>query len=101
MIIYYDLAKLNHGLILNGEVVRNSGFDIDFDANSVRIDYLIRSNLINLKELFDEFIVSSDFDIKKVEMLTALIYLNISPLYEGDYSRFLFFLGLFKLQQLS
>lgn len=99
--IYYDLAKLNHGLILNGEVVRNSGFDIDFDANSVRIDYLIRSNLINLKELFDEFIVSSDFDIKKVEMLTALIYLNISPLYEGDYSRFLFFLGLFKLQQLS
>jgi NDP-sugar pyrophosphorylase family protein len=99
--IYYDLAKLNHGLILNGEIVRNNNFDIQINNNSVKLEYLVRSNLIDLKELFDRFIVSSDFDIKRVELLTALIYLNISPLYEGDYSKFLFFLGLNKLQQLS
>ncbi len=99
--MYYDLAKLNHGLILNGKIVRSNGFNIEIDGDFVKIDHLIRNNLMSLKKLFDNFIITSGFDIGKVNLLTALIYLNISPLYEGDYSKFLFFLGLHKLQELS
>ena len=99
--MYYDLAKLNHGLILSGEVVRNKGFSVNFKDNEYQIDFFIKSNLFELKNMLEDFANKQSYDLNKINILTSLIYLNISPLYEGEYSKFLFLLGLLKLQQLS
>lgn len=99
--LYYDLAKLNHGLILSGDVVRSKGFSVNFKDNEYQIDFLIKSNLFELKYMLEDFANKHSYDLNKINILTSLIYLNISPLYEGEYSKFLFLLGLLKLQQLS
>ena len=51
--------------------------------------------------MLEDFANKQSYDLNKINILTSLIYLNISPLYEGEYSKFLFLLGLLKLQQLS
>ena len=99
--LYYDLAKLNHGLILSGEVIRSKGFSVNFKDNEYQIDFFIKSNLFELKNMLEDFANKQSYDLNKINILTSLIYLNISPLYEGEYSKFLFLLGLLKLQQLS
>ena len=51
--------------------------------------------------MLEDFANKQSYDLNKINILTPLIYLNISPLYEGEYPKFLFLLGLLKLQQLS
>ena len=75
---------------IKGEILLISQFTLCADTKKGNRPSFIKAMEPNgAKKLFDRFIVSSDFDIKRVELLTALIYLNISPLYEGDYSKFL------------
>ena len=98
--IYYDLAKLNHALLVSGSIVRGNHYSFSMDKDAINIDFYIKSNLNNLKILFDKFIKQEGYDLFKIDLLTALIYINIAPLYNGEYSKFLFSLGTLQLQQL-
>ena len=48
-------------------------------------------------EDYNQFIKEHKYDIKKINILVALIWLNMSPLYEGKLSEFLFYFGKFHL----
>ncbi|MEK7148270.1 MAG: hypothetical protein AAB758_03145 [Patescibacteria group bacterium] len=95
--LYYDLAKLYHALIVSNEVIRNKQYSIEVSKTEVSLNYLIKSNLLEFKDILDDFIVKNGYDLKKVKILTALIYLNIAPLYDGPYNEFLYYLGQEKL----
>lgn len=98
--VYYDLAKLDHALLVAGKNIRVGNFSCDLKPNKVQINFLIDNSLYEYRNLLDKFINYNDYNIKKVKVLSSLIYLNIAPLYEGDYSKFLYFLGQYKLNQL-
>ena len=91
--IYYDFAKLHHALIVNHDVIRNNQFEIRRDRGSVRYDIMIKNNLLDYKSIFEEFIKKEGFDLNKLRILTALIFLNIAPLHHYPYNEFLFYLG--------
>jgi len=95
--VYYDLAKLLHGLIVPHEMVDKNNFVIEQDGGIVSFDILRNQKLVECEKIFKDFVVSSGYDYYKVELLTALIYLNIAALHHYPYSEFLFYLGKYQL----
>lgn len=91
--IYYDLAKLLHGIIVSHEIVNKDLFEIEVDGNIVNFDILRSLKLSKAESLLEKFVTEGRFSWKKVRLLTALIYLNIAPLHHYPYSEFLFYLG--------
>jgi hypothetical protein len=53
----------------------------------------MKNSLVEDKRDFVNFLRESGYDIKKVEILTALIFLNIAALHHYPYSELLFYLG--------
>ena len=95
--IYYDFAKILHGLIVSHELVNKEQYIIEHDGGIVNFDILRKQKLVECEQLFEKFIVDSGYDYNKVRILTALVFLNISPLHHYPYSEFLFYLGKYYL----
>jgi hypothetical protein len=95
--IYYDLAKLQHNLILNHKNINNGLFEIKYDSDHVVVD--LKCNYFHIQQLndYDRFILENGYNLKKIKILTALIWLNMSPLYTGKFSEFLFYFGKYNL----
>ena len=98
--LYYDLAKLNHGTELSHDSVRNKQFSVDIQKDRVELELVRPSTLINCQEVLKQFVKSHGYSWEKVELLTALIYLNIASLHEFPYSTFLHYFGRKKLNSL-
>ena len=94
---YYDLAKLNHNLIFNHELVNQNHYMLRQEKEGVYCDILCRKNLIDCREVLHCFIDENGYDIRKVNMLTALIWINMSPLHDYPLDRFLFNFGKYNL----
>lgn len=91
--VYYDLSKLNHNLTVNHEIINKDLFTIEIGEDGVRCDILRKDNLVQCqKELF-RFLEESGYSTKKVKILTALIWLNMSPLHHHPFDLFLFYFG--------
>ncbi|MBF0595078.1 MAG: phosphotransferase [Candidatus Omnitrophica bacterium] len=91
--VYYDLAKLFHGLIVSHEAVVQGRFRIVWGKNDIDYDIVRKEVLFSCeKELFS-FLEMRGFEIDKVRILTALIFLNIATLHHYPYNEFLYCLG--------
>ena len=91
---YYDFAKLRHGFLVNHGIVDNLQFNIlEKNQSDVFITIDQKSNLLECDVYFKAWLIDHDFDVRKVELLTALIYLNICGLHEYPYAKFLYFYG--------
>jgi hypothetical protein len=97
--IYYDLAKLNHNLILNHDILFKELFHVNVRDNVIECDILRSERLINCKEFFNEWVISNGFDLKKINVLTAIIWLNMSPLHEFKMGEFLYYFGIYNLHK--
>lgn len=97
--IYYDLAKLLHGLIISHELIVRDFYKIEWLTNSINIDFYRKQVLVECEARFHLWLESNGFEVKKVQTLTALIYLNIAALHHYPYSNFLFGLGKKMLQK--
>lgn len=86
---YYDLAKLNHNLVINHSVVNRGLFTIKIGKDGVFVDILRSDRLLECQKAF-----GSD---KKMNILTALIWLNMSPLHQHPFGLFLYYFGKYNL----
>lgn len=91
--IYYDLAKLLHGLIINHELIAKDHFTVEWGEREIRYDFFRRQVLVECEEYFGLWLESEGYDRKKVRILTALVYLNIAALHHYPYSLLLYGLG--------
>lgn len=91
--MYYDLSKLNHNLTVNHEIVNNDLFTIEVGENEVICDIFRKENLVQCQKVLFEFLDKNGYNTKKVKILTALIWLNMSPLHHHPFDRFLFYFG--------
>jgi len=91
--IYYDLAKLKHNSIFNHKNIKENLYTINNNTSNVFVD--LKCNFILIKQLedFNSFIISRGLDMNKINILTAIIWLNMAPLYEGKLREFLFYFG--------
>tara|TARA_R110000868_G_scaffold2821_2_gene19532 strand:+ start:1479 stop:3023 length:1545 start_codon:yes stop_codon:yes gene_type:complete len=92
----YDLAKLNHNLVLNHEMLRNNYFKIDF-SKQINCDVHIKKSLIDCKTILQKFCEDKNIDFTAIEILTSLIWINMSPLHEHPLDMFLYYFGKYNL----
>ncbi len=91
--IYYDLAKLVHGLIVNHGLVARNQYAVSWEGNEIVFDLYRRQVLVECEQLFKKWLANQGFDEKKVVTLVALIYLNIAALHHYPYCLLLYALG--------
>lgn len=91
--IYYDFAKLMHGLIISHELIDRDLFHVEWKADEIRYDFHRKQVLVECERVFNEWLLSEGYDLKKVRVLTALVYLNIAALHHYPYSLLLYALG--------
>jgi len=91
--IYYDLAKLNHNLTVNHGII-DQGL---YNHSPENCYILCNSTLIRCKKLLHNFIIKHGYDLSKVELLTSIIWLNMAPLHEYPFNKFLFNFGKYNL----
>ena len=94
---YYDLAKLRHNIIFNHENISNNLYNIKIKNDNVTVDLKCNYTLINQLKDFDNFVLDNKLDLKKIKILTALIWINMSPLHEYPLNEFLFNFGKYNL----
>lgn len=97
--IYYDFAKLMHGLIVSHNSIYNNHFTVDdkFD-DRIDIDVLRPQKLVEIEKIFNNYLKNKDWDLHKVHILTGLIFINNAPLHHYPYDKFLFNFGHYYLQ---
>jgi len=91
--IYYDLAKLMHGIIVNHGVIASDNYEASWLDGEINFQLSRKKILVDCELRFNNFILSMGYDLKKVRILTALIYLNIAALHHFPYSILLYGLG--------
>jgi NDP-sugar pyrophosphorylase family protein len=95
--IYYDLSKLRHSIIFNHTNILNDLYEIVYNNDNIYIDLKCNYFLIQQLSYFDKFINENNFNLNKIKILTSIIWINMSPLYNGKLSEFLFYFGKYNL----
>jgi NDP-sugar pyrophosphorylase family protein len=91
--IYYDLAKLMHGIIVNHKHVVNNNFKISWKKNYINFDIPQSKIYKDSLKFYENWLIKNGFNLSKVRILTSIIFLNIACLHHYPYSLFLFALG--------
>lgn len=91
--IYYDLAKLLHGLIICHKLIAEERYRIEWKRDEICFDFDRKQILVECEQYYYEWLALNGYDVKKVRILTALVYLNIAALHHYPYSLLLFSLG--------
>ena len=97
--IYYDLAKLNHSLHINHGLVKNGDFFVSADHLEIKCGILRKDVHVEMEHNLRKFTDSEGLNWKKIEILTALIWLNMSPLHHHPFDKFLYYYGRYHLQK--
>lgn len=95
--IYYDLSKLNHNLLFNHDIVHKGLFNITKKDGVITCDILRSNELTTCREQLHSWIQYNGLDLKKVKILTAIIWLNMSPLHDHKMGEFLYYFGALNL----
>ena len=91
--IYYDLAKLHHGLIISHDFINQNFYHYSRDMNNVYYDFHRKNTNIECEKILQNYVETHDLDWKKVKIITALIFLNIAGLHHYPYCHLLYYLG--------
>jgi len=91
--LYYDLAKLYGGLILNYDLIKKNLFEYTEEGLEISYDFHTRNSMRDYITILEDYIVKNGFDLKKVKLLVGIIYLNMSPLHHYPFDKMLFFLS--------
>ena len=94
---YYDLAKLNGGIELNYLKIKKNQFK--FVENDNCIQYQLKWNKILYKNILKKFIKKKKLSYFKTQLITGLIFLNMSPLHKFPFDRILFSHGKYLLHK--
>jgi dTDP-glucose pyrophosphorylase len=91
--LYYDLAKVYGGLILSYKGIKQNKFTCEVRQGDVKFDFHAPEALADIRAAYEKFLTERGFDLHKVQVLTALIFLNMSPLHHAPFDVLLFHLA--------
>ena len=88
----YDIAKLNHNLTLNHQVLSNNLFTINF-KDEIACDVYVKKSHLDCKEYLKHFCEFRGVSHDDIQILTSLIWINMAPLHEHPLDMFLYYFG--------
>ena len=89
--IYYDIAKLLGGILINYKKIKMNKFVFREKKNNVSYKILEDQGILrkNFQTLY-RYIIKERLNLDKIYTLTALIYLNMAPLHHYPFDKILF-----------
>lgn len=97
--LYYDLGKLNHNLTVNHDKIHDNKFIIKIDGENTTCSIDRVPQLVECEKILEAFVKEQGWDWRRVNLVTGLIWLNMSPLHHYPFNQFLYFYGKLKLWQ--
>lgn len=91
--IYYDLAKLLHGLIVSHGLIAHGHYSVSWSSTRIDFDLHRTQVLVECERQFGMWLDEKGYDKQKVGLLTSIIYLNIAALHHHPYCLLLYALG--------
>ena len=91
--LYYDLGKLAGGLLLNYDFIKLNLIEYSETSEGIEFDFASRHGCYEYSKILEKFVIDQGFDLKKVQLLVPLIYLNMAPLHHYPFDKLLFSLG--------
>lgn len=91
--LYYDLAKLYAGMTISYQLIKEGMFSFEEGGNNIFYNFYIKHDLAQAKEEYLRFLKKENYDIQKIQVLEALIFLNMSPLHQDPFDSLLYYLG--------
>ena len=91
--LYYDLSKLAHNLVLNHEMIDNDFYFIEYNKDKINVEIFRKNTLVDCEIQYFKWLDENNFDIKKVKLLRAIIWINMSPLHHKPFDEFLYYFG--------
>ena len=91
--LYYDLAKLYAGLIINFQDIRDNNFEYIESNHNAKIylkKWKLRDGLI---KKFESYIISKNLDFKRIKILAGITFLNMAPLHNSPFDKLLMAFG--------
>jgi len=91
--LYYDLAKMVGGILLDYQAVKAGKLEYNEHADSATLNYCGIQDAQNYIQTVKDYCNLKELDWNKVELLVAIIYLNMSPLHDAPFDKYLFALA--------
>jgi len=90
--VYYDLAKMYGGILIPYHLMKDEN-NITLIESDDTVTYAFKSteNLSKAKPIFEKLITEAKYDLRKIELLTGLIFLNMAPMHSGKFSKLLWY----------
>ena len=99
--VYYDLAKMYGGILMSYKLMKNKeNFSCFINESVVTYSHKSEPKLDEFKPMYEKWVVDSGYDLDRVKLITALIFLNMSPLHEKEFGDLLFFKSKQMLQEI-
>lgn len=91
--LYYDLAKLYGGIVLNYDYIKLNLLTYAEDESGIFFDFAQRFQAQGYLGILSDYIDAHGLDLGKVRLITSLIYLNMAPLHHFPFDKLLYSLG--------
>lgn len=91
--LYYDLSKLNHSLHISHKLINRGLFDLSINGSEISCSTLRSDFSVSMQYKLRNYVQSRGLSWLKVEILTAIIWVNMAPLHHHPFDEFLFFYG--------
>lgn len=93
--VYYDLAKLYGGMLLPYNLMKNEkNISINCIYENIEFEYKTILELEDVSNYFLKLIKNENYDLNIVKTITGLIFINMSPLHDENFSKLLWFKGI-------
>ena len=90
--IYYDLAKLYGGIIIPYDMMKQpDAIELVEGSTEITYNYYASGNLSAFRREYETWLTKNGFDLNKVKLITAIIFLNMSPLHDDKFGKMLWF----------
>ena len=68
-------------------------FSFDISGSNVYYNFYVKNDLLEAKEIYENFLKKNGFDLQKIKTMAGIIFLNMAPLHHDPFDHLLFFLG--------
>jgi hypothetical protein len=99
--IYYDLAKMMGGFIINYSKIKENNFEYKLEGTEVTLNVPSIDNSNFYINVLKQFVKDKGWSYEKVRLLVPMIFWNMSPLHTPPFDIFLWYLGIKLFQELE
>lgn len=92
--LYYDLAKMSGGFIIDYSRIKQHNFNIEIVADEVTLSIPSIDNCQQYQQQLRNYAVQRGLDYDKIRLLVPIIFWNMAPLHTAPFDQFLWYLGI-------